>query len=320
LRAKALITGINGQDGSFLAKFLLERNYEVVGTTRDIKRKMVNLERLDITDDVTMIEVDLLNLRAVRAVIDTEAPDYIYGLASESSVLNSFANPQNSVESITISALNILDSLRLVNSKTRFYNASSSEIFGDVTCPASEITGTNPKSPYAIAKLSAQHLSDLYRNSYGVNASSGILFNHESPLRSQNFFSKKVIRGACLIKKGHISKLSLGQIDGVRDWGWAPDFVEAMHAINTAETCQNYVVATGIGRSLEDFVQTAFEKLNLTWQDYVEIEPSNFRKSDIFKSIGDPSKAARDLQWKSSTSFESLISQMIESELQIPTP
>jgi len=316
LTSRALITGINGQDGSYLAKFLLERDFEVIGTTRKLNVQMKNLERLQIANDVTVIELDLLDLAEVRRAIETTMPDYIYGLASQSSVLKSFENPQGSLESICLTTLNILEALRLVNSKSRFYNASSSEIFGDVIGQASENSTTNPKSPYAVAKLAAQHLTDLYRNSYGLNAVSGILFNHESPLRQESFFSKKVVRGACRIKKGEISKLSLGRLNGVRDWGWAPDFVEAMHAINTAEICENYVVATGIGSSLQDFVETTFQALGLNWQNHVEFEQGNFRLSDIHRSVGDPSKAKAQLGWQSSTTFEALIHQLIDAELQ----
>lgn len=310
-----MITGINGQDGSYLAKFLVESGFDVIGTTRNIQQKMVNLEKLKILDEVRILELDLLDFLSVQKLIDLESPEYIYGLASQSSVLSSFQAPRKSIESISLSTLNILETLRLANSKTRFYNASSSEIFGDVVDRASEESAFSPKSPYAIAKLASQQLTDLYRNSFGVNAVSGILFNHESPLRQENFFTKKVVRAACMIKRGELSKLSLGRIDGIRDWGWAPDFVRAMHAINTSHSLENYVVATGVGKSLQDFVLLTFEILGLDWENYVEIEQENFRLSDIRRSVGDPTKAERNLGWRSSTPFESLILQLIEAEL-----
>jgi GDPmannose 4,6-dehydratase len=316
LKAKALITGISGQDGSYLAKYLLEKGFEVIGTTRNMKTTPENHKKLKIDGDVKIIEMNLLDLTSVRTILEREVPDHIYGLGSQSSVYRSFENPQSSIESITMATLNILEALRFANSKTRFYHASSSEIYGDVLSKASEDTASNPKSPYAIAKLASQKLTDLYRDSYGLKSASGILFNHESPLRGQNFFSKKVIRAACQIKKGEISELNLGRIDGVRDWGWAPDFVEAMYLINSCDFVENFVVATGIGKSLQEFVCTAFGYLDLNWHEYVKLDSAITRPSDIYSSVGDPSKARNKLNWSSSTSFESMVHQMVEEEMQ----
>jgi len=276
---KALIIGITGQDGAYLAKYLLDKGYEVTGSSRDVMASsFANLQTLGIRDKVKLVSVSINDFRSVFNAIQSFDPDEIYNLAGQTSVGLSFDQPVEAIESIAIGTLNILEVIRLQNKSIRFYNAGSSECFGDTgNIPANEHTPFAPRSPYAVAKSTAKWLINSYRESYGLYACTGILFNHESPLRPERFVTQKIIAGAAKIKAGQLSKLQLGNLDISRDWGWAPEYVQAMWLMMQLDKPDDFVIATGRQESLKYFVAKAFEYFDLDWQKYVEIEPSFFR-------------------------------------------
>lgn len=309
---KALICGVTGQDGSYLAKLLLDKGYEVVGTSRDaMVASLSNLERMGIRGQVALTSMAINDFRSVLGVVQSHKPDEIYNLAGQTSVGLSFDQPVEAIESIAQGTLNMLESIRFVGRSVRFYNAGSSECFGDTkTGPADEETPFQPRSPYAVAKASAHWLVRNYREAYGLFGCTGILFNHESPLRPERFVTQKIIRGAARIAGGDPGMLELGNIEIQRDWGWAPDYVEAMWKMLQQEQADDYVIATGRSRSLAYFVERSFAWFGLDWNDHVRFNNQLRRPSDIALSQGNPVKAARLLDWQAKTDLDTVIDRM----------
>jgi len=314
---KALVCGVSGQDGAYIARLLLEKGYEVYGSSRDSQMSTFkNLSTLGIKNDVNLISVNLNDFRSTLQSIIKIKPDEIYNLSGQSSVSLSFEQPVETLESISIGTLNILESIRFSNSDIKFYNAGSSECFGDTKDNAAdENTLFQPRSPYAVAKSTAFWLVSNYRESYNINASTGILFNHESPLRPDRFVTKKIISTACKIVKDKSIKLKLGNLDITRDWGWAPEYVEAIWLMLQTEIPEDYVIATGESNSLKDFIKTTFEYLGLNYEDHVISDENLFRPSDLKIGKANPIKAETKLGWKAKSKMKDVIEKMIEFEL-----
>lgn len=314
---RALICGISGQDGSYLADFLLKKGYKVWGTSRDAQlNNMTNLHKLGIVDKVGLFSMAPSDFRSVFNAIEKSSPDEIYYLAGQSSVGLSFEQPAETLESIVSGTLNILEVLRLRHRDTRLYNAGSSECFGDTNrLPADENTAFKPRSPYAVAKASAYWLVANYRESYSLHASTGLLFNHESPLRPKRFVTQKIIESAVKIKNGELEKLALGRLDIQRDWGWAPEYVEAMWKMLQQDIPEDFVIATGKTSSLEEFVAEAFAVNGLDWKKYVVMSEEFFRPTDILYSGANPAKAEKVLGWRATTTMHDLVRRMSECRL-----
>jgi GDPmannose 4,6-dehydratase len=312
---KALICGVAGQDGSYLAEFLLKKGYEVVGTSRDAMiASFANLKKLGVQDDVQIASMAINDFRSVLNVVQRHRPDEIYNLAGQTSVGLSFDQPVEAMESIAEGTLNMLEVVRFVDRPIHFYNAGSSECFGDTGLNiADEQTAFQPRSPYAVAKASAHWLVKNYRDSYGLYACTGILFNHESPLRPERFVTQKIVRAAARISQGSSEKLQLGNIDIRRDWGWAPDYVDAMWRMLQLGKADDFVIATGETHSLEYFVERAFLHYGLNWQDWVTVNKGLFRPSDIKESRANPAKAKQCLNWRAQLCFDDLVSKMCEA-------
>lgn len=313
----ALICGISGQDGSYLAEFLLKKGYVVWGTSRDAQtNEFKNLKKLNIYDSVKNISMAPNDFRSVLSVISKIRPDEVYYLSGQTSVGLSFEQPVETLESIISGVINILESVMYINKSIKIYNASSSECFGDNQKePCNELTSFRPKSPYGIAKASAHWLIDNYRQSYGIFACNGILFNHESPLRPERFVTQKIISTARRISNGSIEKLNLGKIDIVRDWGWAPDYVEAMWLMLQNNTPEDFVIATGEANSLENFIINVFENFNLDWKNHVVISSSLIRPNEFEWSQGDPTKALKILGWQAKNKMSQVIDLMINETI-----
>ena len=309
---RALIFGVGGQDGAYLAKFLLDRGYKVIGTSRDaMGASFSNLKSLGIYDKVQKVSVALNDFRSVLSALKTFAPDEIYNLAGQTSVGLSFELPVETMESITFATLNILEAIRFTDYDVRFYNAGSSECFGDTQNEfANEQTPFKPRSPYAVAKAAAHGLVRNYQESYGLFACTGILFNHESPLRPERFVTQKIIKAAALISKNPSLMLELGNISIFRDWGWAPEYVEVMWLMLQQESPDDFVIATGISVSLEYFIEKVFAQYEMNWRDHVVINPSYLRPSDIEYGGADPSKAHNILGWKAKYHVDDVIRMM----------
>ena len=314
---KALICGISGQDGAYIAKLLLEKGYEVYGGSRDAQMSSFkNLVTLEIINDIKLISININDFRSVLQTIIKIKPDEIYNLAGQSSVGLSFEQPVETLESISIGTLNILESIRFSNLPIKFYNAGSSECFGDTgLLAADEKTLFQPRSPYAVAKSTAYWLVNNYRESYKLHVSTGILFNHESPLRPNRFVTKKIISTACKIYQGSTETLYLGNIDISRDWGWAPEYVEAMWLMLQNDTPSDYVIATGVSRTLEEFIDITFKYLNLNYKDHVLVDNNLLRPTDLKIGRANPSKAFNELGWKANFMLEDTIKEMIKFEL-----
>jgi GDPmannose 4,6-dehydratase len=314
---RALICGVSGQDGAYIAKLLLEKGYEVYGGSRDAQMSSFNnLKLLEIYDDINLLSININDFRSTLQTIIKIKPDEIYNLAGQSSVGLSFDQPVETLESVSIGTLNILESIRFSNLPIKFYNAGSSECFGDTgNIPADEKTLFQPRSPYAVAKSTAFWLVNNYRESYKIHASTGILFNHESPLRPKRFVTKKIISSACNSLKNKSEKLHLGNVNIYRDWGWAPEYVEAMWLMLESGFADDYVIATGKSNSLLDFVQTTYSLLNLNWQDHVIIDDTLLRPTDLIYGSANPEKANNVLGWKAKYKMNDVIEKMIEFEL-----
>ena len=310
----ALICGISGQDGAYLARLLLQQGYRVIGASRDAQvGSFNNLIKLGIRDQVELASMALSDFRSVLQVLAKYDPDEIYNLAGQSSVGLSFEQPVETLESISIGTLNLLEGIRFLNRDIRLYNAGSSECFGDTgNTAANEDTPFRPRSPYAVAKAAAFWQLANYREAYGLYACSGILFNHESPLRPERFVTQKIIRAACRIANGSNERLKLGNLDIQRDWGWAPEYVEAMWKMLQRPQPEDFVIATGETHSLQDFVAEAFATLNLDWRDYVDTDPALMRPTDLAMSRADPSRAAEKLGWKAQTHMKEVVRKMVE--------
>ncbi len=315
---KALICGVSGQDGSYLAKFLIEKGYQVFGTSRDAQTAgFSNLKNLGIINSVKTYSMALTDFRSVLQVLKDAAPDEVYNLSGQSSVGLSFDQPVETMETISLGTLNMLEAIRFLSRDIRFYNAGSSECFGDTTAehPASETTRFNPRSPYAVAKSAAHWQVAAYREAYGLFACTGILFNHESCLRPERFVTRKIIESARRIANGSKEKLVLGNIKVIRDWGWAPEYVEAMWILLQRDKPEDFVIATGKSISLERFVELAFAKFDLDWRKHVEINPNLFRPLDLIQSHANPSRALQSLHWQARYHAEDVIQFMIEERL-----
>jgi GDPmannose 4,6-dehydratase len=313
MKKRALICGISGQDGAYLAKLLLEKGYEVAGTSRDAQMSpFSNLKRLGIRELVKVHSVTLTDFRSVLQCLTSFEPAEVYNLAGQSSVGLSFEQPVETLESVAIGTLNLLEAVRFLGGKIRIYNACSSECFGHTAGAANENTSFRPRSPYAVAKSTAFWEVANYREAYGLHSCSGILFNHESPLRPERFVTQKIIRAACRIADGSKEMLEVGNLQVKRDWGWAPDFVEGMHLILTHDVAEDFVLATGESHSLQEFMEKSFEFLELDWKKHVVVRKDLYRPLDIGESLGNASKAERVLGWKPKVRFNEIIRLMIE--------
>lgn len=312
----ALIFGISGQDGAYLANNLLERGYAVHGTSRDAEMSdFRSLTYLGIKNRISLHSAVPTDFRSVFQVISRAVPDEIYNLSGQSSVGLSFQQPVETLESIAVGTLNILECMRLLGRPMKFYNAGSSECFGDTGGkPANEFTPFQPRSPYAVAKSAAFWEVANYRDSYGLYACSGILFNHESPLRPHRFVTRKVVVAAARIARGSDEQLVLGDLSIRRDWGWASEYVEAMRLMLQQETPEDFVIATGVAYSLEEFVSTAFNVLGLDWRKHVRTDTNLLRPSEIRCGFGDAANAAAKLGWRASTKMHEVVERMVRAE------
>ena len=313
---KALIFGISGQDGSYLADILLKNGYDIVGSSRDAQIcTFKNLKLLNISNEIEKISVSINDFRSVLQAVKTHNPDEIYNLAGQSSVSLSFEQPVETLESIVIGNLNILEAIRFTDSAAKYYNAGSSEIFGNCEEKVNETTAFNPKSPYGVSKATAFWHVRNYREAYDIFACTGVLFNHESPLRPEHFVTAKIIKSVCRIATGKQEKLHLGNLDIWRDWGFAPEYVFAMWRMLQQENPEDHVIATGLTMSLRDFVKFAFDYFNLNWNDYVEIDDNLLRPSDIRKGFANTSKAKQKIDWEANLKGDKLIEKLIDCEL-----
>ena len=312
----ALICGASGQDGAYLSKLLLDKGYDVVGTSRDAQTAtFANLGRLGIAKRVTLASMSPTDFRSVLQVLQRVKPDEVYNLAGQSSVGLSFEQPVETLESIVTGTLNLLEAIRFSGMPTRFYSAGSSEVFGDTEgAPANETTRFAPRSPYAVAKAASYWLVTNYRQAYRLHACTGILFNHESPLRPERFVTRKIVAAAARIADGSGESLFLGNIDIERDWGWAPEYVEAMWLMLQTEQPQDFVIATGETRSLRDFVTEAFASFGLNWADHVRTDAMLLRPSDIKRGAADPRNAFRILGWRAQYRLADVVRMMADAE------
>ena len=312
---KALITGITGQDGSYLAELLLEEGYEVFGMVRRSSNE--NFERINhIRDRVTLVSGDLSDESSLIAILRDHRPSEVYNLAAQSFVQTSFNQPVLTGEITGIGVTRPLDAIRIVDPEIRFYQASSSEMFGKVLeVPQRETTPFYPRSPYGVAKVYGHWITVNYRESYDLHASSGILFNHESPRRGLEFVTRKVTNGAAKIKLGLASELRLGNLDAQRDWGFAKDYVRAMYLMLQQDTPGDYVVATGETHPVKELVELAFSAVGLNWEDHVVIDPAFFRPAEVDLLVGDPTLAETKLGWKRDVDFPTLVDMMVASDL-----
>ena len=308
----ALICGVSGQDGAYLAKFLLSKGYLVIGTSRDAEASsFTNLYKLGIKSKVNLVSMVINDFRSVLQVVSKFEPDEIYNLAGQSSVSLSFNQPVETMESISTGTLNLLETVRFVNKSIKIYNACSGEVFGDTFDEAAtEQTPFRPRSPYAVAKAASFWQIENYREAYDLFACSGLLFNHESPLRPDRFVTKKIINAAKEISLGKLNKIVLGNLDISRDWGYAENYVEPMWKMLQLDSPEDFIIATGKTHTLEVFVEKSFEIWGLDWKKYVEIDKNLFRPLDIKMSRGNPQKATDKLNWQAKVELDGLIKMM----------
>jgi GDPmannose 4,6-dehydratase len=313
----SLICGISGQDGAYLAQLLLNQGYTVCGTSRDAQiSSFRNLLHLGIRDQVKLESMALTDFRSVLQVLTKIQPDEIYNLAGQTSVGLSFEQPVETLESITTGTLNLLEAIRFLGVPIKLYNAGSSECFGDTgETAAEETTPFRPRSPYAVAKAAAFWEVANYREAYNLFACSGILFNHESPLRPERFVTQKIVAGACRISQGSKEKLYLGNMQIQRDWGWAPEYVEAMYLMLQQEQPDDYVIATGESSLLAEFVAAAFASVNLDWREHVVIDNSLLRPTDLAVGRGNPAKVKHKLGWQAKYKMKDVVQMMVETKL-----
>jgi len=313
---RALITGITGQDGSYLAELLLEKGYEVHGMTR--RASTENLERIaHLTDRVTLIQGDLLDTHSLETALRDAQPHEVYNLAAQSFVPTSWNQPVLTAEFTAVGVTRVLEAIRAVDPEIRFYQASSSEMFGKVReVPQTELTPFHPRSPYGVAKVYGHHITINYRESYDLFAVSGILFNHESPRRGLEFVTRKISDGVARIKLGLSSELRLGNIEAKRDWGFAGDYVEAMWLMLQQDEPSDYVIATGEEHSVQEFVELAFERAGIDPEKHVAVDPRFLRPAEVDHLVGDASKARRELEWAPRASFRELVELMVDADLE----
>lgn len=318
---KAFITGITGQDGYYLSKFLLENDYQVHGTIR--RASSFNTGRIDgliseysKDERLRLYYSDLLDPSSLSVLINSIEPDELYNLAAQSHVAVSFKNPMYSIQSGTIGPVSLLEAVKNSNKKIKFYQASSSEMYGgEGESFLNEESKFNPKSPYAAAKLFAYNMTKIYRESYDLHCVNGVLFNHESPLRGETFVTRKITRAVGRISKGLQSKLTLGNLDASRDWGFAGDYVEGMWKMLNHDIAEDWVLATGETHTVRDFAEKAFESVGLDYQDYVITSDAYYRPNEVEHLLGDSSKAKKELNWEPKTTFNDLVKLMVDSDL-----
>jgi GDPmannose 4,6-dehydratase len=316
---RALICGVSGQDGALLAELLLGKGYTVVGTSRDAQTgTFSNLERMGILERVQLESMSTHDFRSVLQMLRKVEPDEVYNLAGQTSVGLSFGQPVETLDSIITGTLNLLEGIRFLGMPVRFYNAGSGECYGDTDAGgADEGSQFRPRSPYAVAKAAAYWLVANYREAYRIHASTGILFNHESPYRPHRFVTRKIISTACRIHRGSDEKLTLGNIAIRRDWGWAPEYVEAMWRMMQSDTADDYVIATGVSHSLEEFVREAFATFNLDWKEHTVVSAALLRPTDISDGKGNAAKASRELGWKAQSQMNEVVAMMARAELEL---
>ena len=316
---RALITGVTGQDGSYLAEFLLDQGYEVFGMVR--RSSTVNFERIaHIQDRITLVAGDLIDEVSMFNILRDHRPSEVYNLAAQSFVQTSWSQPMLTGETTALGVTRVLDAIRTVDPEIRFYQASSSEMFGKVQeVPQREETPFYPRSPYGVAKVYGHWITVNYRESYDLHASSGILFNHESPRRGLEFVTRKVTHGVARIKAGLDTKLSLGNLDAQRDWGFAADYVRAMWLMLQQDAPDDYVVATGETHSVKELVELSFAAVDLDWEKYVEIDPRFLRPAEVDLLVGDPAKAEKTLGWHRDVDFSALVQMMVEADVALVT-
>ena len=312
---RALITGITGQDGSYLAEFLLDRGYQVFGVVR--RSSIANSERVDhLLDRISFIQADLLDQSSLMSALREARPQEVYNLAAQSFVPTSWHQPVLTGEFTALGVTRMLEAVRAVDPSIRFYQASSSEMFGNpIECPQRETTPFHPRSPYGVAKVYGHYLTVNYRESYGLFACSGILFNHESPRRGIEFVTRKVSQGVAKIKLGLTRELRLGNLAAKRDWGFAGDYVKAMWLMLNQDEPDDYVVATGTAHSVENLVRTAFSVVGLNWQEFLKIDEALFRPAEVDHLLGDSTKAQQKLGWETHVSFEELVAMMVDQDI-----
>ena len=316
---RALITGITGQDGSYLAELLLDRGYEVIGMVR--RSSTVNYERIaHIQDRITFVPGDLLDQISMIHILQEHRPSEVYNLAAQSFVQTSFGQPVLTGETTGLGVTRVLDAIRIVDPDIRFYQASSSEMFGKVQAvPQREDTPFYPRSPYGVAKLYGHWITVNYRESYDLHASSGILFNHEGPRRGLEFVTRKISHAVARIKLGQAKELHLGNLEGQRDWGFAGDYVEAMWRMLQQDEPGDYVVATGETHSVREFCEVAFSHVGLHWEDHVTTDEKFFRPAEVDLLVGDSSKARKELGWEPTVRFDGLVRMMVDADLELLT-
>jgi GDPmannose 4,6-dehydratase len=312
---RALITGITGQDGSYLAEFLLSKNYEVFGVVR--RASTENFERIShLKGKVHLIQADLLDQVSLMKALTESSPDEVYNLAAQSFVPTSWQQPVLTAEFTAVGVSRVLEALRSVCPKAKFYQASSSEMFGKVReIPQTENTPFYPRSPYGVAKAYGHHITVNYRESYGLFAVSGILFNHESPRRGLEFVTRKITDGVARIKLGMTETLSLGNLEAARDWGFAGDYVRAMWMMLQQSEPQDFVISTGVAHTVRQFAKIAFETVGLNYEDHVKIDPAFFRPAEVDQLLGDPTKAKTVLGWNPEVSFEEMVVEMVHTDI-----
>lgn len=314
---KALITGITGQDGSYLAEFLLDKGYDVVGMVR--RTSTVNFHRIaHIQNKITLVNGDLLDGVSLIHMLEEHKPDEVYNLAAQSFVPTSWNQPVFTGEATALGVTRILDAIRIANPEIRFYQASSSEMFGKVQeVPQLETTPFYPRSPYGVAKVYGHWITVNYRESYDLHATSGILFNHESPRRGLEFVTRKITHHVAKIKLGLTNELRLGNLDAQRDWGFAGDYVKAMWLMLQQDKADDFVIATGDTHSVEEFVRIAFEHVDLDWKEFVVQDERFMRPAEVDLLVGDPSKAGRDMGWEPQVSFIELVRMMVDADIEL---
>ena len=316
LKKRALITGISGQDGSYMADFLVGKGYDVHGLVRwSANNNTSRIAHLLTKNAITIHHGDVNDSARIEAVVATVRPDEIYHFAAQSHVGVSFSQPEYTLQVTGLSTLRLLEAIRKVDSRIKFYQASSSELFGNMPPPQNESTPFRPESPYGVAKVAAHHSTRLYRDAYGIFAVNGILFNHESERRGEEFVTRKITVGLARIKAGLANELVLGNLDARRDWGYAPEYMEAVWRMMHYERPEDFVIATGESHSVQEFLEQAFGQVGLNWRNHVRVDPSELRPRDINTLVGDTSKARLLLGWEPRVKFPELVRIMVSSDL-----
>ncbi len=310
-----LIFGCTGQDGSLLSRSLLKKGSRVIGISRNKANPIANFSKLGIEQDVLLKQADINSFEAVEKLVETFSPQQIYNLSCQSSVGKSFTNPKETLDSIIKSTLNILEVAKHTSYSGRLFFAGSGEIFGHTPFGASLESTQSPISPYAVGKQTSFNLVKLFREIYGIKCMTGVLFNHESPLRPKSFITQKIIKGAKDISEKKKAKLTIGNIDVIRDWGWAPEYVEAMQAITDSGLIKDQIICTGKGTKLKTFISKVFSFYGLNWQNFIEIDKSFFRPNEIMQNYGNPERLHKELGWKSETELDTIIENLINENL-----